>query len=55
MRLLISILSSLAVIPVIAFGTSIDNSALWSLLCVALIVGSIFVMFSPGESNNPQV
>lgn len=55
MRLLISFLSSLAVIPVIAFGTSIDNSALWSLLCVALIVGSLFVMFSPEESNDARV
>lgn len=51
MQLLISVLASLAVIPVIAFGVTINVSALWSLLCVALIVGSLYTMFSPGESN----
>ncbi len=55
MRLLISVLASLAIVPVIVFGTSISSSALWSLLCVTLIVGSLYVMFSPAESNDPQV
>jgi hypothetical protein len=55
MQLLVSLLASLAIIPVIAFGTSIHSSALWSLLCVALIVGSLYIMFSSGESNDVRV
>lgn len=51
MQYLVSLLVALAVVPVLAFGFTISGSALYSLFCVGLIVVSLFVMFSPGETN----
>lgn len=55
MQSLVAGLASLAVIPVVVFGVVINTSALWSLVCVALIAGSLYTMFSPGDSNDATV
>lgn len=52
MQVLVSLLAALAVVPVVLFGTSIHSAALWSLLCVALIAGSLYFMFSAGETDD---
>lgn len=51
MQKLVPFLACLAAVPVLAFGTTIDSSAIWSLLCVGLIAVSLYVMFSTGETG----